>query len=334
MSQFRQNIVTGDWIIMAPERAKRPDQFLPPKAARKVSPKKDCPFEDLKKTGNWPPILAYPNEEKWEIVVIPNKYPALVHKHGPTCDAPYEQGPYHLLNGSGHHDLLVTREHDKDLTKLSVKAALRIFLTLQERYRQLATDKCLQYTSAFFNFGPGAGASLFHPHYQILTLPIIPHDIRHSLQGSHEYYKKNKECVHCTTIKYEHKSKKRIVDENDRAIAFAPYASSRPFEIRVFPKKHYPCFEHASEADLEAVVVMLQSVLKRVARHLNDPDLNFYIHSAPLKQQNHYHFYHWHIEVIPKIHPPPGGFEVSTGVNINVIEPERAAAMLRGKRAA
>jgi UDPglucose--hexose-1-phosphate uridylyltransferase len=193
----------------------------------------------------------------------------------------------------------------------------------------MAKDKCIAYVASFFNWGSMAGASLWHPHYQILSLPIIPpHNVR-SLRGAEEYFKKNKRCVRCDVVKNELRERKRIIEENAYAIAIAPYASKEPFEISILPKKHLPYFEKTPPQVTRAVVSMLQSIMQRIKNNLNDPDLNFFIHDAPVARRD-YNYHHWHIEVMPKV-SIHAGFELSTGIDINVVEPETAAKILRGK---
>lgn len=263
------------------------------------------------------------------MAVIPNKYPALVHN--PLCPRPLRRGPYAAAEGSGHHDLVVTRDHQKNFAYLSLDEATQVLRMLQLRYRRLAKDSCLTYTSTFFNWGPTAGATLYHPHYQVLTLPVVPPDVEHSLRGSARYHRSHRKCVHCVMIRWERTYKNRIVDENAAAVSFAPFTPRAPFEIRVFPKKHLPYFEWTPERDLRGVAAVLRSTLRRLTERLNDPDFNFFIHTSPLKNQKRYRYYHWHIEITPKFQVP-GGFELSTGMDINVVDPDEAAALLRGKR--
>lgn len=328
MSELRQDLVSGDWIIMAPERAKRPHDFLPKKAKRTPSPKDKCPFEDIELTGNWPPIFSLPEGKPWQVAVIPNKYPALVH--APKCATELTNGPYRYFEGIGHHDLVVSRSHTRNLADMSVDEGLVVFDAFVKRFQLAAEDKCLVYTSAFFNWGPSAGASLFHPHYQVVTLPIIPPSVSASLAGSRAYHEKHKKCVHCVIVKHELKKKTRVIEENKTAVAFCPYVPRSRFEISVYPKAHRPYFERTPEKEMRGVVELLSSVLRRVRKNLNDPDLNFFIHTSPLKQQNRYGHYHWHIDVLPKI-LIPAGFELSTGIDINVIDPDWLASTLRGK---
>ncbi|MEK7193655.1 MAG: DUF4921 family protein [Patescibacteria group bacterium] len=329
MSDLRQDPVSKDWIIIAPGRAQRPHVLVAEKKKKRYSsPQAACPFEDLEKSGNWPPILSYPNEKKWEAVVIPNKYPALVHRE--ACPVFYKRGPYELTSGIGHHDLLVTRNHTKNIADLPIKKAVETFQLLQKRYRILSEDKCLVYASSFFNWGPSAGASVTHPHYQVLTLPIIPPHIQHSLDGSRDYFRKHHKCVHCAVIRYEIKEKSRVIGENRHAVAVNPFVSQNPFEIRIFPKRHLPFFEKTSTADIQGIVALLQQSIRQIRKHLKDPDFNFFIHTAPIKKQNLYRYYHWHIELVPKV-SIPAGFELSTGVEINAVDPNDAAALFRKK---
>ncbi len=327
MSEFRQDLVSGDWNIIAPERAKRPHDFLPKRGKRPVSPISSCPFEDLDRSGNKPVILAVPNEKNWRVAIVPNKYPALAHSH--ICSAIVKKGVYEAAQGVGHHELVISRDHVKNIAQLPFASASEILVLLQKRYQALAKDDCLEYAVSFFNWGASAGASLTHPHLQLLTLPIIPPDVAHSLHGSKKYFKAHRRCAHCDMLKFERKYKKRIVAENEHAIAIAPFASRLPFEVRIFPKRHNPFFERASAAELRSAAQMLQKALQSIAKNLNDPDLNFFIHTSPLKDQRKYGHYHWHMEILPKI-SIPAGFEISTGIDINVIDPDRAAAVLRG----
>ncbi|MBI4094927.1 MAG: HIT domain-containing protein [Candidatus Liptonbacteria bacterium] len=326
MSELRRDSVSRDWIIMAPDRAGRPHAAHAKKHVRRASPKRTCPFENLKASGNSAPIVSYPNDARWEVAVIPNKYPALVHHQ--ACLTLRREGPYERAPGIGHHDLVVTRDHDKNFGALSRARALRVLLVLQERYRTLAKDRCLVYTSTFFNWGASAGASIYHPHYQVLTLPIIPPHIQHSLIGSKDYKRRYGRCVHCDMVKFEAKREKRIIYKDARAVAFAPFVSQQEFEFRIFPRRHLPFFEYTPVADLLAAARALQHTIRRMKTRLNDPDFNFFIHTAPLKEQRKHDHYHWHIEVLPKT-SIAAGFELSTGVEINVVDPDTAAALLR-----
>lgn len=324
-SQLRQDLVSGDWIVIAPGRAKRPHQFIKKTIKRKASPKSSCPFEDPQKTGNGEPILMYGNG-KWDLQIIENKYPAFTHQN--ICSVIMKSGPYSVTDTGGHHELLITRDHNRNLSQLSRNQARQVLEAFRDRYLMLSADKCIAYISMFQNWGPTAGASVYHPHFQFIAAPIVPPDIMHSLRGSIRYYKNNRKCVHCVMIDWEKKYKKRIIYENSGAIAFTPFVSKSAFEVRVFPKKHLPYFENTLDSDMDYVSDALQNVLKKIRKNLHDPDYNFFIHTSPLKDKNKHKQYHWHIEIIPKT-SLAAGFELGTGIDINSVDPDVAAGLLR-----
>ena len=328
MNELRQDLISGDWVLLAPGRASRPKFLDTKRKPRKPTPKDKCPFENLQKSGNWPPILALPDEKNWQVVVLPNKYPAI--ERGPVCSVPFRHGIYHARTAVGTHNLLITRDHGKHFVELSKAEAVRVFEVFQALHRMAADDRCAAYVSSFYNYGPDAGASVWHPHYQILTLPIIPPHNVQSLRGTADYFKKFGRCVRCDIIKVERNKNTRVIVENEHAIALAPYASKRPFEVSVLPKKHWASFRETSPAAVRGVALALQEVMQRMKKYVNDPDLNFFVHDTPLDHKDYRH-HHWHIEVIPRT-ALEAGFEFSTRIDINVVDPDVAAAILRGKK--
>ncbi len=324
MSQFRKDPVSGEWMLIAPERSHRPHTFK--KTVRKAQPKAKCPFENLEANGNWPPLLIQGKGKAWRAVLVPNKYPAL--RHALNCPVEMVQGPYRLTDGVGYHELVITRDHQKDFPLLSSPHAIEVFKLFRERYRTIDEDGCMVYLSIFGNWGPSAGASVAHPHYQLIALPVLPPSIARSYAGSEAYFKKTKHCIHCDLIAAEKKDATRIIAENSEAIAFAPFVSRMPYEVKIFPKRHTPGFRDATDASLAGAAVLLQKVLRSMKKKLGDPDYNFYMHSSPLKDSRRYDHYHWHIEVVPKL-GTPAGFELSTGLIINDVDPEQTAKLLR-----
>lgn len=325
-SEFRQDIVSGDWILIAPLRGKRPDQFKTTKPRLKA-PKRGCPLEIAGEKGNGQLIFSWPTKRLWRLRVITNKYP-VVHPQK-TKITPKRRGPIPIIPGIGRHEMAVTRDHDANFPKLHSTDALLVFQAFQSRYQEFSKDKNIFYVSLMHNWGPTAGASIYHPHYQIVAIPLIPPDVQHSLEGSKQYFKTRKKCVHCTQIMWEKKEKKRIVFENKYAVAFCPFVSHEPFELRITPKEHISFFEDTNDEQLESTVEALQISLKKLETALGDPDYNFFIHTPPIKNRNNYRHYHWHIEVIPRT-TISAGFELGTAIEINPLDPNRAAAVLRG----
>jgi UDPglucose--hexose-1-phosphate uridylyltransferase len=328
MSELRRDLISGDWVLLAPGRAARPKFLNEKRKLRKPSPKSTCPFENLEKSGNWPPIATYPNEKKWQFAIIPNKYPAVIQ--GAHASVMFKEGIYDARTAIGTHSLLITRDHNKHFIDLAPAQVTTLFELLRDYHVALAKNTSAAYISSFYNWGPSAGASIWHPHYQILALPIVPEHNDHSIHGEKKYFKKYGTCARCDIMKFEKKKRMRIIAENDHAIAIAPYASKRSFEVSVVPKKHWASFRDASPAAIRDTALLLQSMMRRMKKYLNDPDMNFYIHDTPLDGKD-YSYHHWHIELIPRT-STDAGLELSTGIIINTTNPDNAAAILRGEK--
>lgn len=339
-SEFRQDPVSGEWMLIAPGRARRPEEFAKKKKRRVRTPRTKCPFERPFVNVDEHIILEYSKKgervshgeerkgDDWSILVLQNKYPA-VRPAAKEAGAKKE-GLFATVEGAGHHDLLITRDHEKNFPELSPEGAFHVLLAFRDRYRMLfgGKEKNTAYVSMFQNRGPAAGGSIYHPHYQFLSIPVVPPDVARSLEGSRRYFRATKKCVHCAMLRWERKEKKRVIFENEHAIAFAPFVSQNAFEVRIFPKRHRPYFEDTGERELAAISDALRETLARIKRRLGDPDYNFFIHTAPVEGKKRYDHYHWHIEVYPffNVH---AGFEMETGVIINPVDPDLAARTLR-----
>jgi len=324
--EFRQDLVSGDWVLISTGRSKRPHESKAKK--RKRAPKRGCIFEsprDAAAGGNV--LIAIPDEKNWRIQVIPNKYPA-VSKEGLWVLDKDQKGPFFTLPGYGYHEILITKDHHNAFPDLSYEDARLVLEVLKERYKSLCADNNIAYIHTFANFGETAGGTIYHPHYQILAIPIVPPDVRRSLDGSKKYNEKNNTCVHCTQISWELKQGKRIICETKHAVVFAPYVSKEPFEMRVFPKEHIAYFEETKDSVLASISYALQTALSKLKKSLNDPDYNFFIHTSPSREREKYVHYHWHIEIIPRTNIS-AGFELGTSVEVNPMDPDDAALLLR-----
>ena len=179
----------------------------------------------------------------------------------------------------------------------------------------------------FKNHGKRAGASLDHPHSQLVAIPFVPEYIRNKMFESQRYYDDFGRCVYCDILAHEIKSEKRVICENERFIAIAPYASTVPYNIIIYPKRHMSCFAEAEDADLSGLAGILQEVLGKLYRLLDNPDYNYVIDTSPLDQSGNRH-YHWHLEIMPR-RSTRAGFEIASGMNINHVLPETCAERLR-----
>lgn len=326
ISELRQDLVSGDWVVIATGRAKRPHEFLKAKRPAFSQPKKLCPFETLHKdVVSVYAIDGEHSKENWWVEVVPNKYPAFGKG---VCAVFHTIGPYQRTDGVGFHEVVITRDHNRSIGRMSQEEVGVILRAYQDRYFVLKNDPCVEYISVFHNHGILAGATISHPHSQIIAIPVIPPDIQRSLEGSARYFHRNKTCVHCAMVRHELKEKNRIIYENDVFVVLAPYASKAAFEMRIFPKFHAPHFEEMSSGDREGCADAFRAALAKLYKGLKNPDYNFFIHTAPTDDSDKFQHYHWHIEIVPKT-GVWAGFEIGTGIEISVIAPETAAAFLR-----
>jgi UDPglucose--hexose-1-phosphate uridylyltransferase len=332
MSELRLNRATKEWIIIATERAKRPQQFQTKIQREKLSSyDPTCPFCPGNEIHTPPEVFALrkkgslPDQSGWRIRVVPNKYPALT----PSEKMAKITGMFFkITSGVGEHEVIIeTPQHDKNFATLSLNQAEEICSVCRRRYLTLEKDRKIKLIIIFRNHGVSAGTSLKHPHIQLIALPLVPANIRHLLEEAMRYYDDHGSCVFCDMTKEELKAKKRIVIENEKFVAFHPFASQSPFETWIIPKKHNACFGNITEDEVKSMAFILQKILRKIHDKLNDPDYNLIIRTAPIKDAQE-DYYHWYIQILPRL-TTPAGFELGSGVYINTSLPEETAKFMR-----
>ncbi len=334
-SELRFDVASKDWVVIATGRAKRPDSFK--KEAKKIerTPPEECPFCKINTQKPATIVFAQGKEvklekgrevpENWTTVSIPNKYPAF----RPTGEIQEkERGPmYKKMNAVGFHEVVVTRNHDDPMGILPLKRVEELIEIYHRRYTSMMEKPFVNYIAIFQNHGAEAGASIYHPHSQIITTPLIDTDLKTALYNSRKYHQNNEGCVYCEMMKWEMKTKKRIIFENDEFLVLCPFASKVAFEVIITPKKHASCFASATKKQRRSLAEAFKQGLGRLYTGLNNPPYNFYLHSAPQDEKTH-PYYHWHWTILPKT-STQAGFELGAGMEISVIEPEKAAAYLK-----
>lgn len=333
INEFRQDLVSGEWVLFATGRAKRPGEPNASNGFHRNQSKENCPFEDPEGRGNQV-LMTYKNpdgdETNWFAKIIKNKFPAV--SEGEAMPR-RKTGPYEVDDARGLHEILILRDHDRQPYDFSKNDFEEIFKIYQERYLAMAKYSASKYILIFHNHGPAAGASVSHPHSQIISIPILPPDIKRSILGSEHFYRENNQRVYDIMIDWEIKEKKRIVYENDIFIAFCPFVSKTPYEVRIFPKESHAHFEKMPLEKMPALGDMMSTIIKKMGKALNSPDFNYFIHTVPIESANEdvrdvHEFYSWHIEILPKM-KIEGAFEVGSGVEVNVIDPDEAGKLLR-----
>ncbi|TAK95513.1 DUF4921 family protein [Patescibacteria group bacterium] len=326
-SELRQDLITGDWVVIATGRAKRPDDFGKKERKKEIVDPEVCIFCDPVRSGQEPDVLIYERASgDWTLRVFPNKFPAFSRGKVP-CQI--SEGPYFAMTGTGYHEVIVTRDHDRHVALMEPIEIAEIFDAFQDRYLSLMNKKNVRFISMFHNLGSEVGGSVVHPHSQLMAIPVISPYLQLELDGAERYYRSNRKCVYCVMAEYELEHQTRVVFENSEFVAFCPFASRSAFEVWVMPKKHQPYFEHITDEGKLALGEAFQKVMHSIFIALNDPPYNFYIHTSPCDGKDYPH-YHWHIEILPHT-SIWSGFELETGVEISTIQPEVAAEFLRSK---
>ncbi|RKY87537.1 galactose-1-phosphate uridylyltransferase [candidate division KSB1 bacterium] len=328
MPELRKDPIIGRWIIISTERAKRPSDFISP---QRVTGSAACPFCNGNEWMTPPEIFAFRNEnsikdkEGWRVRVVPNKFPALrvegnLDKKG--------IGIYDRMNGIGAHEVIIeTPQHEVSISALTNKNIEEIILAYMYRMRDLKQDKRLNYGMLFKNVGISAGASLEHSHSQLIALPTVPKIAKEEMDGAKYFFDYRGRCIICDMVAQEREDGSRIIFETENFIAFAPYASRFPFETWIIPVFHQSHFEKMEERYAYELGKILKTVLTKLEKSLEDPPYNYMIHTAPFNY-NDLEYYHWHIEIIPRM-TRVAGFEWGTDFYINPVPPEDASAFLR-----
>jgi len=283
-----------------------------------------------------PEVLAFrhngsgPNGPGWDLRVVPNKFPALQVEG--SLDRQGE-GLFDRMNGIGAHEVIIeSPDHGKTLASMSEAEIERVLWAFRERIADLKRDIRFRYILVFKNHGAAAGATLEHSHSQLIALPIVPDFVREEIDGAKQHFSAKERCVFCDIIRQEVTAGKRVIHENADVVAIAPYAPRFPFETWLLPRTHYARFEDTPRQVYESLARMLKTVLMRMNKALESPDYNLIIHNSPFSEAQANDYYHWHVEVMPKL-TRTAGFEWATGFYINPTSPEEAAQVLRNAKA-
>jgi UDPglucose--hexose-1-phosphate uridylyltransferase len=337
MSEFRRGATNNRWVIIAPERGCRPSDFEQRRIEYDAGPNA-CPFcagnEDMT------PSELYrdpaPDGRGWHVRVIPNKYPALM-PYADSAPEPISRF-FERRHGVGTHEVIIESPvHNHDIPDFCEEQMIRIVEAYSARFKVLMENLSFRYVLLFRNHGTEAGASLLHPHSQIIATSIVPQQVRSSLRIAKAYYERKERCLFCDLMLAELRNGERIVDENDDFVTWTPYDSRFPFEIVIYPRAHSHDFSTMADHQKVGLARTLILTTRRLRSLLGDVPYNLVIETTPSltarpgspgSRSILPHAYHWHIAVIPRL-TRVAGFELGTGFYINPMPPEEAAKHLR-----
>ena len=321
MNQLRLDPLSGRWVVVSPGRSERPYSFVTRSPWVPDSLGRPCPFCPGNEEDTPPALETYGPTGGWLVRVVPNLYPAF------EGDEPFvvaNRGPvFTQASAGGIHEILIfSPEHDATLGQLSQEQVELVMAALRDRLEEHASQPNLRYTQAIVNSGREAGASLEHPHGQLLGMSFIPRELA---EEQARFARFVGSCLLCTTIEAEEDSTERVIYANDRVVVVCPFWSAVPYEMLVMPREHNPHLHRSPTEDLIAVGEAIRRTLQQLADAVGDVAYNIVFHSAPYRVGEPYH---WHAHIWPKA-TTTAGFELGTGVAINVISPEEAAETLK-----
>lgn len=241
------------------------------------------------------------------------------------------------MDGAGVHEVIIdSPAHDRELADLDPLHVQDVLRTWRDRIRSIESEAQYRYIQLFKNNGKEAGASLRHPHTQVIALPIVPKRVEEEVRTAERHFHGTGECLYCRTSREEMDSRERLIAVNPHFVAIAPFASAFPFEMRIQPLRHNPFFSETREAEFPALADLLKGLLGALKSIMDDPPFNIVLHQPPSPaavrsaSTEVERTCHWSLDIIP-ILTRVAGFEWGTDFYINPVPPETAARFLKEK---
>lgn len=307
--------------MVSSDRADRPQAFLGRTLPVESGPARPCPFCPGNEEAAPPALETYGPSGQWQVRVVPNLYPAF---RGDDAMVVTHLGPaFTQAPASGIHEVLVlSPEHGAGWADLDEHQTALVMAAIRDRTDAHSRAGSLRYSQAIVNSGREAGASIEHPHGQLLGMPFVPRELVDEQAGFARF---TGSCLLCTTISAEEDAAIRVVHSDEHILVVCPFWSGQPYEMLVLPRQHQVHLHHASEPTLLGTGRAIAGALRRLRGQVGDVAYNLVFHSAPYRANSNFH---WHAHLVPKL-TTAAAFEQGTGVPINVVAPEQAAEELR-----
>ncbi len=327
MPELRLNLITREWVIIAKERARRPEDFKGiPLRRPQADYLKACPFCPGNEDKTPPEVFRVGDAEgRWRVRVVPNKFAAL----SDTGEVKRTRvGVKNMVAGVGRHEVIIeTPLHNLNPALMEPSHVEELIHIYKNRFLDAYLDPRVEHVIIFRNHGERAGTSLEHPHSQLIATPVVPVQFRDRVMAAMHYFDDTGECMVCDVLKSELKDGSRVIFDSEHFLTFIPFAALSPFHTWIFPKRHSATFSTITEPEIRDLSLHLQGVLAKLHRGLNDPDYNFVLRSSRPKDAGN-DYCHWYLSIIPRL-TRTAGFEMGSGMYINTSLPEESAEFLR-----
>ncbi|MBZ0157034.1 MAG: galactose-1-phosphate uridylyltransferase [Alphaproteobacteria bacterium] len=326
MPELRLNMISREWVIIAKEKGKRPEEFIGSRE-KKRHPEfvETCPFCPGNEAKTPDERYRIHDGSAWRVRVVLNKF-SVLSKEGEKIRS--SSGMKRSINGVGSHEVIIEAPaHNLTIATMSLGQVRDILHAYRNRFLEAYRDPRIEHVIIFKNSGAVSGTLIEHPLSQVVGIPITPHQVRDRIEGAMRFFDDTGECVHCRTISDELSDGARILMNTDHFVSFIPYAAVSPFHIWVFPKRHSGSFGAISPEETGDLAVHMKTLLSRIYHGLVNPDFNYVIKSGRPSQAGS-EYIHWYLTIIPRV-AMTSGFELGSGMFINPLVPEVSADFLR-----
>lgn len=323
--ELRVEPLTGQEVLFAPDRMARPNAFRSSPAH--TDDPADCPFcpgnEDATPAAS--AMFQLPRSSgNWDVRIVPNLFPAIAPLSTSSLDGSADT----FDSARGHHEVVIeTRQHFAGIPALSIEEIALVWHAIQTRFRDWRSDPRIRMGAAFKNCGVEAGASLAHPHSQLLGLSFVTRGMTEELRRAREHHLAQGRCLLCDLVADEEAAETRIIELCSDFVAYAPFAAGLPFEHWIVPRAHASHFEESPSASWGTFAEVLRSCIRRLEAVIPGVAFNLVLQSSPFDIPVNEH-YHWHLRVLPRC-VRKAGFEWYSGCQINPVLPEYAARTMR-----
>jgi len=338
MSELRLNILNGNWVVISPERGQKPGSFKVEQTRdiRSLAEvDKSCPFCP----GNEERFEINPLSEvkgpdgRWQSRLIENKYKIFDdHESCPSVPEPFgTHGVHSFYKGCGNHYLVLEHPvHNRVMGLMTPAEVAAVFGHYLQASEWLSKNPNNLISIIFKNQGMAAGGSQAHAHSQIVGSRVVPAWVRNAMHTQQTYFDRQGLCAMCAMLQFEMKEKERVLAETEHTLTLSPYAAAAPYEVWVVPKRHFSCYSDITPSEMEDLATQVQAVLRTYVERLDNPDFNYFFHSAPHPMAG-VPFYHMFVQIVPRLWSN-GGFEMGTGIAVNPVQPETVKTLLETEK--
>ncbi|WP_315165865.1 galactose-1-phosphate uridylyltransferase [Metaclostridioides mangenotii] len=315
MKELRRDKITDDLIIFAADRIKRPHD----KSSHQIEETEEmgihnewCPFCRGNEKYTTEPTFEISRDLEWYVKSVYNKFPII------------DESSSQIF---GKHEVMVdTYRHNGSFYNMAEEEFEDMFIMFKNRYKSLIQEEKVEYVNIFKNFLRKAGASLMHPHSQIMSMSLVPPEVQNELNIALKYYKENARSLYSDIIKEELELENRVVYNGNSFLVIVPYATKYSGEVRVIFKDNIK-FENLTDGDIKELSDTFKKLFENIYEMNGYMPFNLCFHTHP-KNIDTEAYFNAHIHIIPRRFNF-GGFELGADVHVSSIDAEELTLALR-----